>query len=66
MAVPSKNEFSIQIIESQYTDFENFYIYPALEPETGLVDDTIKQRFIIDKVVYSGDVDKSDAEMCCN
>jgi hypothetical protein len=38
--VPSKNGLSVQIIESQCTDFEDFYIYPALEPETGLIGDT--------------------------
>jgi len=55
LAVPSKNGLSIHIIESQYTDFEGFYIHPALEPETGLVGDTTKQRFTLDKTTYSTD-----------
>ena len=55
LAVPSKNGLSIQIIESQYTDFENFYILPALEPEIDLIGDTTKQQFILDKQTYSTD-----------
>ncbi|MDR0232021.1 MAG: hypothetical protein LBI82_07870, partial [Dysgonamonadaceae bacterium] len=53
LAIPSKNGLSIQIIESQYTDFEDFYIHPALEPQTDLVGDTTKQQFILDETIYS-------------
>jgi Peptidase family C25./Propeptide_C25. len=55
LAVPTKSGLSIQIIESQYKDFEDFYIYPALEPESDLEGDTIKQRFVLDKQIYSTD-----------
>jgi len=53
LAVPTKNGLSIQIIESQYKDFDDFYIYPALEPKIG---DTAIQRFVLDSQLYSSNV----------
>jgi len=55
LAVPSKNGLSVQIIEAQYADFENFYIHPALEPEIALIGDITKQRFILDETTYYTD-----------